>query len=306
MRAKTIGSAEHHLLEIVVQCHEAGCKPTIKDVAEMLGEDIALVTDRVEALKQAKLIATRGRVRVLHVTQKGRNLVQSEEARLPALGLDAIDGLAASLDVLRPHLRARHFDVNEFLWREGQHAGMLVLIQKGRVQAYREPPDGRGPLLYTFGPKDVFGFLPLLDGEPYPATCEAIEPTDALVMTRNGLSRAVAEDPQVAIILLSALGKRLRQAFSRVQRLTAKSALARVAAELVDLTGGHFEAGGLTVVDLPRSHRQFAEHIGLTAETLSRTITHLVQQKIIHRIGPGQLQILDPDGLKLVAQHPPM
>jgi CRP/FNR family transcriptional regulator len=50
-------------------------------------------------------------------------------------------------------------------------------------------PTGRAVTLFVFGPGDVFGFLPFLDGEPYPAYAQAIDDVLADVIPQTGLQR---------------------------------------------------------------------------------------------------------------------
>ena len=69
-----------------------------------------------------------------------------------------------AIELLRDHFHVRHFKKENLLWREGDTSGMLVSLKKGRVKIYRILPSGRVVTLFLFGPGNVFGFLPFLDG----------------------------------------------------------------------------------------------------------------------------------------------
>jgi CRP-like cAMP-binding protein len=120
-------------------------------------------------------------------------------------------------------------------WREGETSGLLVALETGRVKIYRLLPTGRAVTVFIFGPGDVFGFLPFLDGEPYPAYAQALEDTQAQVMSRDELLSAVRADPQVAITLIGLVGRRLREAMRHIESLSSPGVQPRVASALAAL-----------------------------------------------------------------------
>ena len=214
-----------------------------------------------------------------------------------------VEGIAGGdvIEVLECYLEPRTYRAGQVLWAEGEVSGRLTLLDEGRVKALRARPDGRSVLLYVFGPGDIFGFLPFLDGGPYPATAVAIDEVRARVMSRSELRGVIARDPQVAMVLLSALGQRLRDAFERVDDQGRRDATARVAAALLLLLPAGVASGSLTVIEVPSPLYAFAEDMGLTPETFSRALSRLVEHEVLHRLGPGKLQVLDLPRLRRIA-----
>lgn len=212
----------------------------------------------------------------------------------------ALPGGGETLGLLEPYLRARRFRAGRVLWAEGEVSGRLVLLERGRVKAVRGMPDGSSVLLYVFGPGDLFGFLPFVDGGPYPATTIAVDDVEARVMSRTDLHRAVRENPQVATVLLRALGTRLRQAFSRLGDQAQGSSIVRAAAALSLLLPAE-APGPATIIEVPRPIHSFAADLGMTAETFSRAVTRLVEAGLVRRLSSPRLQILDPRQLRTVA-----
>jgi CRP-like cAMP-binding protein len=201
-------------------------------------------------------------------------------------------------DLLRPYLRERRFPAGSLLWREGETSGLLVALDAGRVKIYRLLPTGRAVTVFIFGPGDVFGFLPFLDGEPYPAYAQALDDVEAQVMSRADLVAAVRADPQVAVMLIALVGRRLRDAMQRIESASSPGVLPRVASALVALLPDpHDRARAGGIIRLPVSGAEFAGAIGITPETLSRSLTRLVAARVLHRLGPGRFQVLDLDGL---------
>ena len=199
--------------------------------------------------------------------------------------------------VLAPYFIQMNFRSGHILWNEGDSASKMISIIKGKVKIFRSLADGKQAPIYIFGPGDTFGFLPFIDGSPYPASAEILEDTQALVMTREKLHEAMRQDPDVAIFLLGHLGKRLRNAFDQIERLSTRGVLPRTAAALVSLSARPGKNENSEIISLPVSSREYAAFIGLTPESFSRGITRLVDTGILHRLGGNSFQILDLERL---------
>jgi CRP/FNR family cyclic AMP-dependent transcriptional regulator len=203
--------------------------------------------------------------------------------------------------LLAPYARQRVFAAGEKLWQEGDDAGMLVAIETGHVRIFRGLGARRVVTLYLFGPGAVFGFMPLLDGGPYPASAIALEETTAQVVLREDLQRAFRRDPDLALGLVRLLATRLREAFARIEQASVPEVLPLVATALVSLLPAEATPGKLVVISLPVRASEFAEALGIVPESLSRALTKLVDAGVLHRLAPRRLQVLDPGGLRRAA-----
>lgn len=204
--------------------------------------------------------------------------------------------------LLEPYLVVRKVKAGVMLWEEGDAANQLVVVSKGHFQALRYRPGGRQVPLFLFGPGDVFGFLPLLDGQSYPATVRALEDSEILGLSRNAMASALREHEDLALDLLRILGRRLREALTRVEAYSHKEALARVAGGLLGLMPWDGPVKGITIIQLPGSAKAFAEDLGVAPETLSRALARLIQTSLLHRLGPRRFQVLDAAGLRMTAR----
>lgn len=206
-----------------------------------------------------------------------------------------------AVDLLRDHLHTRHFHPGNLLWREGDTAGMLVALKSGRVKIYRVLPTGRRVTLFLFGPGDVFGFLPFMDEESYPAYAEAIDEVEAEVMARSTFLRVLRSEPELAVTLIAVLGRRLRAAFDLIRSLSTPGAGVRVAGALVALCADASTRHGKVEIRLPVTAHDFAGALGLAPETFSRALTSLVEDGILERTAPGVYRVLDRDALERAA-----
>lgn len=222
----------------------------------------------------------------------------------PGQSLQSDDVASEARRLLAPWFRRRQFGRDSFFWHEGDRTGMLVAVVHGHVKAFRPLPDGREVTVYLFGPGDVFGFLPFLDGDPYPLSTRAVDDVEADVLMREQLLETVRQDPDVAMALLALLGRRLREAFDRVA-VSSGGAVPRVAAALSTLIPAEHDPSAL-VIELPVTGHEYAAALGITPESLSRAISKLVEDGLLHRLGARKLQVLDVQQLMACGGRPVM
>ena len=96
----------------------------------------------------------------------------------------------------------------------------------------------------------------------------------------------------------------LRDAFDTIERLHSRGTDPKVAAAFTALIT---EAGNslhnVVVFSLPISAGEFAQSIGLTPESFSRSITHLVEKGVIKRLARNRFQVLDSKALEDIAEY---
>jgi CRP/FNR family nitrogen fixation transcriptional regulator len=119
--------------------------------------------------------------------------------------------------------------------------------------------------------------------------------TDAMILylKRNALLSIAARDSRIANFLLAATTNELRRTQEHAL-LIGRSARCRVATFLLDLSK---RLGKTKYLELPMSHQDIADHLGLTIETVSRTITELERLQLIARLSPRTLVLLNRPSL---------
>jgi len=277
---------------------------TYREIAAALGWRAAgTVRDHVHLLARKGYLARSRKARSLRLTESGREAA-GRTGTLPLSAPHPSTSFSSAKErlftMLAPYFRARRYPPGTVLWHAGEPASAVVAIDSGHVRIYRMLPNGDAAPLYLFGPGEFFGFLPLLDERPYPATAEAVDDVHARTMSREGFLRGLRENPSIVPQLFSFLGRRLREAFDRIELMSAHGAIPRVAASLAAMLHDCNE-GSTAIVSLPVSSREFARALGIAPESFSRAITGLVEVGTIHRLGRGRFQILDPQSLRAAA-----
>ena len=169
---------------------EGGPPPTYREIAAALGwRAPGTVRDHVRALERKGLLVSSRLARGLRLTGAGREAAGrgDRSPNPPSETLSSFFGEAGkALEPLAPHFHPRRFPAGTVLWRAGESPSMIVAIETGHIKVYRTLPGGTVAAFYLFGPGELFGFLPFLDGRPYPATAEAIDDVRARTMSREG------------------------------------------------------------------------------------------------------------------------
>src|SRR3954454_210817 len=105
----------------------------------------------------------------------------------------------------------RRFAAQQVIFREGDESDTCYVVRHGHARAVRENADGRTIALAHFGPGDIFGELAMVDDARRSATIEPLDPLDAVAVAGPDLRRLLREHPDIALKLVIALGRRLRE-----------------------------------------------------------------------------------------------
>src|SRR4051812_14404003 len=129
----------------------------------------------------------------------------------------------------------RSFGAGEMVFREGDDSDTCYVVRAGHARAVREHGDGRQITLAQFGPGDIFGELAMFDAERRSATVEAIDDLEAIALLGADMRHLLRRHPDIAVKLVIALRRRLREANERLARQSFQTVQSRVATVLADL-----------------------------------------------------------------------
>jgi CRP/FNR family transcriptional regulator len=110
------------------------------------------------------------------------------------------------------------FAAGSVVIQEGDPADSLFVVNSGKLEANHRDSAGNAQELATYGPGDFFGEMALFEGSPRSATVRAIEDSDCLTMTRGDFMAELKKHPQIAVGMLPALVRRLRNADTRISQ----------------------------------------------------------------------------------------
>ena len=160
------------------------------------------------------------------------------------------------------------FSRNAEIYGENEPAEYLYKVISGTVRTYKVLNDGRRQIGFFYLPGDVFG---LEVGDSHSFSAEAIADCKVLVIKRSTVIAMAASQTDIARQLWEMTATELRRVQGHVMLLI-KTAQERVAGFLLEMAA---RTPGCTEVELPMSRQDIADYLGLTIETVSRTLTQL-------------------------------
>lgn len=177
---------------------------------------------------------------------------------------DAIQGMGVST----------LFQRNAEIFGESDPAVYLYKVVSGAVRTYKVLSDGRRQVGGFYLAGEVFG---LETGDTHTLSAEAVTETRVLVIKRSVLLTLAERDSEIARQLWTLTGNELRRLQDHVLTLV-QTAKERVSGFLLEMAT---RAPSEDRVDLPMSRQDIADYLGLTIETVSRTLTQLENTEAI-------------------------
>ena len=177
-------------------------------------------------------------------------------------------------------------------------AAIFFKIRKGIVAVSHTLDDGRRQIMALRAPGDCVGYLD--KNGAYAFEGEALTDVEACAFNRRKFDAFVAENPDLGAALVEALSSALKQAGMLSLVLGQLRSTERVAHFLAEISALYAErhvclAQPLT---LHMGRHEIADYLGLTIETVSRSIGKLKSRNIIALVESGEVLILDFERLR--------
>lgn len=194
----------------------------------------------------------------------------------------------------------RQYKKGELIILEGARPESLIIINSGRVKAYRNTIEGKEHILYIFSEGDFFGEKNLLLNQEATYNAEALEDTGICTINKKAFQELMREYPELSFKVMEELCSRLARLENTIESMGTKNVELRVNSVLMEFSEkyGRYDPKGI-LVELPMSREGIANYIGLTRETVSRKMSLLQEEGIIEMVGNKKVIILDMKRLSL-------
>ena len=193
----------------------------------------------------------------------------------------------------------------EFICREGEDFGGLVLLLQGWVASSIHFADGARQLLNVHLPGDMLGTADLALGR-CSQSIMAITPVELGLLSRHELGRLFENNPRLAALLFLISQEERVVLMDRLAAIGATEAPSRLATMLLHVHARLLRSDPETgpSFNIPLSQEHLAELIGVSTTHLNRTLRLLRSQKLVDW-KPGRVTILDEQGLVALSGLPP-
>ncbi|MCH8206530.1 MAG: Crp/Fnr family transcriptional regulator [Chloroflexi bacterium] len=173
---------------------------------------------------------------------------------------------------------------------------MLFLLKSGRVELYRESPDGRRLTLVIVDEGTIFGEVSLVDHGLRGTGAVTIKDSVMCALDTDDVRSLMLRHPTVALRVIKVLGSRLQEARDSLQDMAFNDVTGRVAGLLLRL------ADEQTNVVEGFTHRDLAAMVGCLRESLTTTLDRFKESDAVS-IGRKRIEIRDPSQLEAVVRQ---
>jgi CRP/FNR family transcriptional regulator len=200
---------------------------------------------------------------------------------------------SSELPVLESILTRISASSREVIFYEGDPANHLFNVTGGLVKIYKELPDGRRQITGFLHPGD---FLGLATRDRYSFSAEAVTDATLCRFPRGEIEKLLERFPRFERRLLETACNELESAQERMLILGRKTAIEKIASFFLALAERTPRESD--VVTLTMSRADIADYLGLTTETVSRTVTTLKSRNLIRLLSGNRISIPDRAALE--------
>lgn len=179
---------------------------------------------------------------------------------------------------------ARSFAKDEEIYAEGDAATRYYKLVSGVVRTCKILADGRRQIEAFHVAGEIFG---IERGEEHRFSAEAVSAATVIAYRRCPLETLALSDSPLARQVVATALINLERAQEHAVLLGRKSAMEKVATFLLDMAERthadetHAHETRADAVELPMARSDIADYLGLTIETVSRTLTQLERDAVI-------------------------
>jgi CRP/FNR family transcriptional regulator, cyclic AMP receptor protein len=193
------------------------------------------------------------------------------------------------IQVLSSATKRRTFRAGEVIFHRDDPGQVLYMIKEGKVKICIISPDGQEVSLAVFGKGEYFGEFALLDGLPRSTDAVALEKVECYTLQRSDFHNTIQKNPKIAILILEALSKRLRNTNQMVEDLIFLDVYGRVAKKLLELAEAHgVKTEDGVRIDVRLTQQELASMVGASRESVNKVLGYFTDKNFIstdkHRI----------------------
>jgi CRP/FNR family transcriptional regulator, anaerobic regulatory protein len=186
----------------------------------------------------------------------------------------------------------RRWKRHEILFRAGDPMSSFFKIRDGVVAVSRTLDDGRRQIVAVRSAGECVGYLD--SAGRYAFEGQALTDMEACAFDRRGFDALVAEKPNLAAALADALSQALTQAAHSMLVMGKLRSTERVAHFLAEMLLVHRRGNSSGApLHLHMNRTEIADYLGLTVETVSRSIGKLKKRSVISLLESDEVIVLN-------------
>jgi len=200
----------------------------------------------------------------------------------------------------RAAISVSRYGDRQTVFQEGNPALAVFCVRSGIVKLSKTSATGDPLIIRLLGRGRLLGYRPLLSGEPFAASAEAVGELELCTIPGDYFHRLLAQSPGFCARLLALMARELRVSEELLLALAHENVRTRTVRQLLAFladTGMGLESGAAVTVPLLR--RELAQMVGTSPETLSRVLHRLAREGAL-RLTRSGIWVQNPRRLRAI------
>jgi len=222
-----------------------------------------------------------------------RSPATAKRKRRALSGLDLIESLAGlefgylfdymALKEIATHFSFKRFPHRSLIYRVGDERDMIYGLVQGYVKMMRQDRRGNQALIDIFAPGVIFGEDALYLTGPRDRTMQAHEDVIVIQADKSSFQELINQYPKLYDYVFRTIGERLKRTEDRVLNLSLEAVPGRLARVLSEMAFryGTVQENGSVVINLKLPHREIADLVGSTRESVTAHLNDLRRRELI-------------------------
>lgn len=188
-----------------------------------------------------------------------------------------------SLEEMHKILIIKSFKKGSIIFMEGEKGEAIYFVKSGKVKISKTSSVGKEHIIKIMEEGDIFAESVLFVGGEYPATAEAIEDSEVIMLKNQDIENLILKNSKIALSIIKLMAKRLKNVAVIIENLALRDSIGRTASVLLTFAkerGINTKEGILLNLNLNR--QDLANIVGTSRENVTRILSQMDKEGIIH------------------------
>ena len=196
--------------------------------------------------------------------------------------------------------RGRMLEKGEHLYRANDQFHSVFAVRSGYVKTYRLTKDGEEQITGFYFPGEVVG-LDGINQNAYSNSAKTLESSAVCEIPFNSFQELSLQMPQLQTHFFQLMSQEIAEDQLLITLLSKKTAEQRLATFVLTISARNAARNlSATHLRLPMSRTEMGNFLGLTVETVSRTLNRFAKEGVIS-LDQKEVSILDLEKLRVTA-----
>lgn len=184
------------------------------------------------------------------------------------------------MEVFHPLKVTIAYPAGATLFVEGQQCRGIFILCRGRVKLSVNSHDGQTLILKIAHAGEVLGLSATVLGIPYETTAETAQPCQLSFVKRDEFLKFLAEQPDACMHAALDMSRECQQAYQHLRSYTSSTSSQRIARLMMDWSQDDSGTATTLGINIALTHDEIGQIIGMSRETVTRTLATFRKQHI--------------------------